>query len=204
MTAHARIFVALEEGIDAAPIQEALPQGTPARIVSLAEAARLPHTVGLVTDLDAHLTERALTSLHAELRRRERILRARGATDLDEHAASGSENTLPRLVVVVDEFATLVEELPDFVRGLVGVAQRGRSLGVHLVLAEQVPLAHREEARGPLQARPVVAERPCCHRVVVERAAEHLAQPVYVRLCRLAHLRHGAERYPCPRCRLAR
>ncbi len=46
---------------------------------------------------------------------------------------------MPRLVIVVDEFASLVDELPDFVRGLVGVAQRGRSLGVHLVLATQRP-----------------------------------------------------------------
>jgi S-DNA-T family DNA segregation ATPase FtsK/SpoIIIE len=46
---------------------------------------------------------------------------------------------MPRLVIVVDEFAALVEELPDFVRGLVAVAQRGRSLGLHLVLATQRP-----------------------------------------------------------------
>jgi S-DNA-T family DNA segregation ATPase FtsK/SpoIIIE len=46
---------------------------------------------------------------------------------------------LPRLVVVVDEFATLKAELPDFVDALVGIAQRGRSLGVHLVLATQRP-----------------------------------------------------------------
>ncbi len=46
---------------------------------------------------------------------------------------------MARLVLVVDEFATLVEELPDFVGGLVGIAQRGRSLGVHLVLATQRP-----------------------------------------------------------------
>ena len=39
--------------------------------------AELPHTVGLVTDLDDRLAERALVSLEAELRRRERILRAR-------------------------------------------------------------------------------------------------------------------------------
>ena len=46
---------------------------------------------------------------------------------------------LPRLVLVVDEFAALVNELPDFIRGLVDIAQRGRSLGVHLVLATQRP-----------------------------------------------------------------
>ena len=42
-------------------------------------------------------------------------------------------------MVVVDEFATLVAELPDFVDGLVDLAQRGRSLGIHLVLATQRP-----------------------------------------------------------------
>ncbi len=108
---------------------------------AFAECARLPHTVGLVTDLDGHLTERALASLDAELKRRERVLGQAGAKDLDGYLAqarAGAE-AIPRLVLLVDEFATLVEELPDFVRGLVGVAQRGRSLGVHLVLATQRP-----------------------------------------------------------------
>jgi S-DNA-T family DNA segregation ATPase FtsK/SpoIIIE len=104
------------------------------------ECARLPHTVGLVTDLDEHLAARALRCLEAELRHRERVLRDAGATDLSAylHAGTGKE-PLPRLVVIVDEFATLKAELPDFVDALIGVAQRGRSLGVHLILATQRP-----------------------------------------------------------------
>ena len=101
------------------------------------ECARLPHTVGMVTDLDGHLVERALASLTAELKRRERQLQDAGAKDIDDLWRAGA--VLPRLVIVIDEFASLVEELPDFVRGLVGIAQRGRSLGVHLVLATQRP-----------------------------------------------------------------
>ena len=46
---------------------------------------------------------------------------------------------MPRLLIVIDEFAALVAELPDFVTGLVDVARRGRSLGVHLILATQRP-----------------------------------------------------------------
>ena len=46
--------------------------------------AELPHTVGVVTDLDGRLAERALVSLEAEIRRRELILRASGAVDLAE------------------------------------------------------------------------------------------------------------------------
>jgi DNA segregation ATPase FtsK/SpoIIIE, S-DNA-T family len=108
---------------------------------AFAECARLPHTAGLVTDLDGQLTRRALASLDAELVRRERVLGSAGVSELDAYATLRPPGSapLPRLVIVVDEFATLVEELPDFVRGLVGVAQRGRSLGVHLVLATQRP-----------------------------------------------------------------
>ncbi|MGL5857619.1 MAG: FtsK/SpoIIIE domain-containing protein [Angustibacter sp.] len=107
------------------------------------DCARLPHTVGLVTDLDQHLVSRALTSLGAELRRREHVLAAGGAKDLEDYLALRATDpalpTLPRLVLVIDEFAGLVAELPDFVTGLVAIAQRGRSLGIHLVLATQRP-----------------------------------------------------------------
>jgi DNA segregation ATPase FtsK/SpoIIIE-like protein len=90
------------------------------------ECSQLPHCVGLVTDLDEQLGERALRSLEAELRFRER----------SQRDGSGS---LPRLVVLVDEFATMAAELPDFLGALVGIAQRGRSLGMHLLLATQRP-----------------------------------------------------------------
>jgi S-DNA-T family DNA segregation ATPase FtsK/SpoIIIE len=103
---------------------------------AFAEAARLPHTVGVLTDLDGSTTARALRSLTAELSRREALLAAHGVPDLT--ALPGTVD-LARLVIVVDEFATLVEELPGFVPGLVGIAQRGRSLGIHLVLATQRP-----------------------------------------------------------------
>jgi S-DNA-T family DNA segregation ATPase FtsK/SpoIIIE len=101
--------------------------------------ARLPHVVGVVTDLDEQLAERALRSLRAELRRREQLLREVGVNDLGAYRATGERPPLARLVVVVDEFATLAADLPEFMAALVGVAQRGRSLGVHLVLATQRP-----------------------------------------------------------------
>ncbi|WP_419926108.1 FtsK/SpoIIIE domain-containing protein [Candidatus Poriferisocius sp.] len=107
--------------------------------------ASLPHVVGLVTDLDDRLAERALRCLEAELRHREQVLRERGATDLSHYRSlaqteGGSRGApLARLVVIIDEFAALVNELPGFMDALVNVAQRGRSLGMHLVLATQRP-----------------------------------------------------------------
>ena len=49
------------------------------------DCVRLPHTVGMVTDLDPHLVERALASLSAELTRREHILAGAGAKDIEDY-----------------------------------------------------------------------------------------------------------------------
>ena len=111
---------------------------------------RLVHTVGVVTDLDAGLAERALISLEAELRRRERLLRDHSVGDLvayrKRRALEPQLEALPRLVVVIDEFAALVKEVPGFIGSLVGVAQRGRSLGIHLILATQRPAGVLDDA----------------------------------------------------------
>ena len=103
------------------------------------DCVNLPHTVGLVTDLSPHLVRRALASLSAELRHREHILAQHKAKDLVELERRGDVAAPPSLVIVVDEFAALVQEVPEFVDGVVNVAQRGRSLGLHLILATQRP-----------------------------------------------------------------
>jgi S-DNA-T family DNA segregation ATPase FtsK/SpoIIIE len=104
---------------------------------AFAPCAALPHVVDIVSDLDEHLAERALVSLNAELKRRERILAEHGAKDLLELTRRNVDAAPPLLVIAVDEFAKLREEVPQFVDGVVDIAQRGRSLGVHMVLAAQ-------------------------------------------------------------------
>ena len=70
----------------------------------------------MVTDLDAHLTQLALTSLSAELTRREKILAAAGVKDIEEYTERAGREPrrppLPRLVIVIDEFASLARDLP--------------------------------------------------------------------------------------------
>ena len=105
---------------------------------------RLPHTVGMVTDLDDHLAERALASLDAELRRRERLLadgRGQGHRRLPRQRAArpGAGRRCPGWCWSSTSSPRWSRELPDFVEGLVDIAQRGRSLGIHLVLATQRP-----------------------------------------------------------------
>ena len=102
--------------------------------------AHLPHCVGLVTDLDTITAERAFESLAAEVRFREAALTDRGVRDISE--ATG----LPRLVIVVDEFAALAAASPHLHGLFSDLAARGRSLGIHLVLCTQRPAGIVREA----------------------------------------------------------
>jgi DNA segregation ATPase FtsK/SpoIIIE, S-DNA-T family len=106
---------------------------------AFAKCVEFPHTVGLVTDLDTNQVRRALVSLNAELHYRERILQEHRCKDLMEMEDKNTPGTPPSLLIIVDEFAALAKEIPEFVDGVVNVAQRGRSLGLHLVLATQRP-----------------------------------------------------------------
>ncbi|WP_255769695.1 FtsK/SpoIIIE domain-containing protein [Pseudarthrobacter sulfonivorans] len=106
---------------------------------AFADCLNLPHTVGLVTDLSQHLVRRALTSLRAELHYREHLLNRKKAKDLLALQREADPEAPPYLVIVVDEFAALATEVPEFVDGVVDVAARGRSLGLHLILATQRP-----------------------------------------------------------------
>lgn len=103
------------------------------------EVAELPHSVGYITDLTPALVQRCLTSLHAELTSREHLLAQYGAKDLLALERSNPEVAPPSMLICVDEFAALLAEVPEFVEGMVSIAQRGRSLGMHMLLATQRP-----------------------------------------------------------------
>lgn len=96
----------------------------------------LEQCVGLITDLDPEGAGRALSSLRAEIRRRETTLRHAGARDISDTRLVGR---LPRLVIVVDEFAAMLSEFPQLHDVFADIAARGRSLGLHLVLCTQRP-----------------------------------------------------------------
>ncbi len=100
---------------------------------AFAPLEQLPHTVGVITDLDEHGALRALESLRAELRFRERALAGARVRDVD--GVPG----MPRLVIVVDEFAAMLADHSDLHALFADLAARGRSLGIHLVLCTQRP-----------------------------------------------------------------
>ncbi len=102
---------------------------------------RLPHTIGTVSNLDEQLADRALTALEAELRYRQEVFAraGEGVDNLDAYLATKPEVPMPRLLLVIDEFAMLAKDYPDVLKSLVSVAAVGRTLGVHMILATQRP-----------------------------------------------------------------
>lgn len=90
----------------------------------------LPQVGAVITDLDDGDAHRGVSSLRAEMRRREAVLAGAGARDVADAA-------LPRLVIVVDEFAALLHEHPDLGDVFTDIAARGRALGMHLILGTQ-------------------------------------------------------------------
>ncbi|KAF6580622.1 type VII secretion protein EssC [Paenibacillus sp. EKM211P] len=103
----------------------------------------LPHVVGTITNLDNNLIERAKISLKAELVRRQKILNDAGNLQhIDEYyrlLRQRQEQPLPHLVIIIDEFAQLKRDQPEFMDELISIAAIGRTLGVHLILATQKP-----------------------------------------------------------------
>ncbi len=108
---------------------------------AFAACERLPHTIGTVSNLDAQLADRAIRALEAEMRYRQEMFAAagEGVDNLDAYLKTNPVEPMPRLLLVVDEFAMLAKEYPDVLSSLVSVGAVGRTLGVHMVLATQRP-----------------------------------------------------------------
>ena len=111
--------------------------------------ADLPHTAGIITNLDGAAIKRSLVSIESELKYREEIfaeigLRERVSNlDIYKYQKLYRENVvntpLPHLFIISDEFAELKTQQPEFMSQLISAARIGRSLGVHLILATQKP-----------------------------------------------------------------
>ncbi|HEX9414586.1 MAG TPA: type VII secretion protein EccCb [Ktedonobacterales bacterium] len=111
---------------------------------SFADLAELPHTAGMITNIESDLTlvDRMRDALFGEQERRQRLLREAGNLDNIQqyHAARQRDpalDPLPHLLVVVDEFAELLSNRPDFLELFITIGRLGRSLGMHLLLATQ-------------------------------------------------------------------
>lgn len=104
---------------------------------------KLPHLLGAITNIDGKEIERSLKSIKAELQKRQRWFSEAEVNHIDKYIKKYKNgevrNPLPHLIIIVDEFAELKAEQPEFMKELISAARIGRSLGVHLILATQKP-----------------------------------------------------------------
>lgn len=103
----------------------------------------LPHLLGAITNIDGKEIDRSLKSIKAELQKRQRLFAEAEVNHIDKYIrkykAGEVAIPLPHLILIVDEFAELKAEQPEFMKELISAARIGRSLGVHLILATQKP-----------------------------------------------------------------
>ena len=109
----------------------------------------LPHLLGTLTNMDGKEAGRFMRSLRAELLKRQELFSKAGVNQIDRYIQLCREGMaavpLPHLVIIVDEFAELRAEKPDFMKELISASRIGRSLGVHLILATQKPAGQVSE-----------------------------------------------------------
>lgn len=154
--------------------------------------AALPHVVGVLTDLDTGLAVRAVQSLGAEVRRREALIAGCGARDVADPRVS-----LPRLVVMIDEFPALLAQHPDLDPVFVDIAARGRALGIHLVLGAQRAVGSVRDAtlaNAPLRIALRTADAADSRAVIGTDDASAIAGGAPGR--GLAYLRRAADAAP--------
>lgn len=107
-------------------------------------AMDLPHSTAKVVNLQGtDGVNRALASIDAELTwRQERFAEVEPrASSLDEYNSRRSPNQaeIPRLVIVIDEYAVFVNEAKGATDRVTKIARIGRSLGMHLIIGTQSP-----------------------------------------------------------------
>lgn len=110
----------------------------------------LPHVAGVISNLnDPSTIVRGLKSLKGEKDRRMRLfeqcnfLSSKSISAYQSYQKMFGERDglapLPYLIIVIDEFAELVTQFPEFNDEIISIARVGRSVGMYMVLTMQSP-----------------------------------------------------------------
>lgn len=111
------------------------------------ELRELPHCVDIVTNLDDSAVERMFSSIKAELDRRSELIASSRTKHIVDYRNKGYHRPdnpsyrgpFPHLFIIIDEFAEMVSEKPEFKAQLDSITRLGRAIGVSLILATQRP-----------------------------------------------------------------
>lgn len=127
----------------------------------------LPHTVEMVTNLNKSAVQRMFTAITAEMQRRQKLNTDTNTKDIVDYRKNGyhletnpdgTKNAryhgpYPHLFVIIDEYAEMISDSPDFRDQLESIARLGRAQGVNLLLASQRPTGVSDQMRANIKYR---------------------------------------------------
>ena len=169
---------------------------------------QLPHVCGNLSNLDIDDMKRSLHALKNICSYREKLFKEVSNTygspiiNLNAYRKAITSNTeypsLAELVIVVDEFAELKRERPDFLEELIVIARVGRSLGIHLILATQKPAGVVNDqiwANTNFRICMRVADRQDSMEILHDARAAFLQKPGEFYLCNSGGIQYGIAGY---------
>ena len=147
---------------------------------------KLPHCVDIATNLMGNAVERIFIAIKAEMDRRAKLLADGRVGDLVDYRkrvipklkpGDPLPNTFPHLFVIVDEFAEMIAQNPEYKAQFESITRLGRAFGVTLILATQRPAGVVSD-----QMRSNMKFRICLRVETPEDSKELLKRPDAARL----------------------
>jgi DNA segregation ATPase FtsK/SpoIIIE-like protein len=117
---------------------------------------RLPHCVDIVTNLNKAAVARMFTAINAEIRRRQALNAGTGTKDIVEYRRKALHLTYqpyPHLFIIIDEYAEMIDDNPEYRVELESITRVGRAQGVNLFLASQRPKGVTDQMRANIKFR---------------------------------------------------
>ena len=116
----------------------------------------LPHCVDIITNLNKSAVKRMFTAINAEMQRRQKLNADTGTKDIVAYRARGLHLThkpYPHLFIIIDEYAEMITDNPEFRAELDSITRVGRAQGVNLLLASQRPTGVSDQMRANIKFR---------------------------------------------------
>ncbi len=119
---------------------------------------KLPHVVDVVTNLRGNAVGRMFAAISAELNRRQALNNRFDVKDIVAYRVNGwhlrpQASPYPHLFIVIDEFAEMIANNPEYKAQLDSITRLGRSLGVSLILAAQRPSGVTDQMRANIKMK---------------------------------------------------
>jgi S-DNA-T family DNA segregation ATPase FtsK/SpoIIIE len=143
-------------------------------VVRSSRSAELPHCVDIITNLDKSAVKRMFTAINAEMQRRQQLNTETQTKDIVDYRKKGAAfraiRPYPHLFIIIDEYAEMITQNPEFRDELDSITRVGRAQGVNLLLASQRPTGVTDQMRANIKFRICLrVEQPDTSREMLRR-----------------------------------